>query len=141
MDSLKKLDLSGCGLTELYPLFECEKIEELNLSNNPLAPPVSSFFRGMDNLKKLDLSGCGLKELPYDLKICVNLQELNLSNNFFGHQDLLERLNSGNSTEGSLWQRIIKTVKQSGKESLKLVATNLTRIIFADANYTHINGG
>jgi hypothetical protein len=133
MHSLKKLDLSGCGLTEFSPLFKSEKIEDLNISNNPLTPPISSFLRGMDNLKKLDLSGCGLKEFPYDLKICVNLQELNLSNNFFGHQDLLERLNSGNSTE--------RCLHQSGKESLKLVATNLTRIIFADANYTHINGG
>ncbi|CAB4005691.1 leucine-rich repeat-containing 15-like isoform X2 [Paramuricea clavata] len=79
---LKKLDLSGCGLTKLFGGFQF--CQELDLSNNPLIHLflISSLdcklWRG---LKKLNLSGCGLTEVPEGLQCCHELEELNLSNN------------------------------------------------------------
>jgi Leucine-rich repeat (LRR) protein len=139
--SLKKLDLSGCGLTKLPGSLELyRKLEELNLSNNPRIHSDRSFLKiPKCRLKKLDLSGCGLTELPNDLEECGNLQEFNFSNNFFDHQDLLEKLNSGKVFSLGF--------HQSGKELLKFTASRLVlfkptcRIIFEDAVYTQSGGG
>jgi hypothetical protein len=66
--------------------------------------------------------------LPNDLEEWSNLQELNFSNNFFDHQDLLKKLNSGKVFSYS-------GIHKSGKELLK------PRIIFEDAVYTQSGGG
>ncbi len=87
LTQLKKLDLSSHGLTT-FPedLLLCDKLEELNLSNNPLGPsfkfPKWLYFR--DSLKQLDLSGCGLTTFPGDFWWCDKLEELNISNNSLG---------------------------------------------------------
>ncbi len=133
--SLKKLDLSGCGLTKLPEGFQyyCYELEELNLSNNPLVPPfifpIKLKFWAL--LKKLDLSGCGLKEWPCALERCSNLQELNLSNNSIGHEELLEELNSGKIFISHL----------SSYKSGKGLFGPMTRIIFEDTMFTQRNGG
>jgi uncharacterized protein YjbI with pentapeptide repeats len=80
----KKLDLSGCGLTNLPEgLDDYRRLEELNLSNNPLSNlDISSLeYFPRNRLKKLDLSGCGLTKLPMGLCNYRKLEELNLSNN------------------------------------------------------------
>ncbi len=81
---LKKLDLSGRGLTK-FPdgLLGCGEVEELNLSNNPIGPSFSFslLLRLRRSLKKLDLSGCGLTKLPKGFEHLYKLEELNLSNN------------------------------------------------------------
>jgi Leucine-rich repeat (LRR) protein len=133
---LKKLDLSGCGLTEFSESFMYfYELEELNLSNNPLGPsfifPTKLEF--WFQLKKLDLSGCGLKEWPCALEKCSNLQELNLSNNSIGHEELLEELNSGKMFISHL------SLYKSGK--IKGPFGPMTRIIFEDTVFTQRNGG
>jgi Leucine-rich repeat (LRR) protein len=88
--SLKKLDLSGCGLTKLPGSLELyRKLEELNLSNNPRIHSDISFLKiPKCRLKKLDLSGCGLTKLPEGFKFYHVLEELNLSNNPLSHSDI-----------------------------------------------------
>ena len=147
MSSLKKLDLSGCGLTntDLNGFENFQGLKELNLSNNPLHD--FGFRTGYWNflgrhrisLRSLNLSGCCLTKWPSGLKGCSSLQELNLSNNFFGHQDLLENLNNGKTLSQSV-------LRKSEKETLEpapcvLGLPNLNRIIFEDAVYTKNNGG
>jgi Leucine-rich repeat (LRR) protein len=124
-DKLRELDLSCCGLTQLpKDLDGCYKLEKLNLSNNHLRYFDSFTLSALPRyyrLKKLDLSGCGLKAWPlYLLQECVNLQELNLSNNSHTHQNLLKIL-------GVVFRRS--------------QISNPTKIIFEDAVYTQINGG
>jgi hypothetical protein len=119
---LKKLDLSGCGLTKLPEgLGSCYQLEELNLSNNSLQLAAICFsLAWLVRLKVLDLSSCGLKEWPYSLHGCSNLQALNLSDNFIGHNDLLGKLNCG---------------------KMFSLSSKLTRVIFEDAVYTKKNRG
>ena len=134
-DSLKKLDLSGCGLTKLPEDFGkyWYKLEELNLSNNPLGPsfifPMLS--RLQRSLKKLDLSGCGLKEWPCASEKCSSLQELDLSNNSIGHEELLKELNSGKMCISHL----------SSYKSGKGPFGPMTRIFFEDTVLIQRNGG
>ena len=79
---LKKLDLSGCGLTKAPEFDYPNELEELNLSNNPLNDSIISIWRkwSLHSLKKLDLSGCGLTKTP-EFDNLHRLEELNLSNN------------------------------------------------------------
>ena len=148
MSSLKKLYLSGCSLTnaDLDGLENFPGLEELNLSNNPLH--VFDFragywdFLGRDqvSLKLLNLSGCCLTKWSSGLKKCSSLQELNLSNNFFDHQDLLENLNNGKiMLSQSGLQKCKKELLEPAPSALGL--PNLNRIIFEDAAYTKNNGG
>ena len=136
MHSLKKLDVSGCGLKELNLSFlqMCDEIEELNLSNNSLTDLDLHPIGRMHSLKKLDLSGCSLRECPSDLENSANLQELNLSNNLFDHQDLLEELNS--ETKFSFSERELFGLRGSSIDS-----SIPTRIIFEDAIYIKSGGG
>ena len=159
MPRLKRLDLSGCGLTDidLYALANYHGLEELNLSNNPLHDFVSCGYRkrtsssvfvsGYDltfpslyNLRKLNFSGCCLTKWPSGLERYSRLQELNLSNNFFDHQDLLENLNNGKimlSQSG-----LHKSEKELLEPALSVLGLpNLSRIIFEDAVYTKNNRG
>ena len=91
---LKKLDLSGCGLS--YVDWRCLErlsgLEELNLSNNPLRQLNLEFSKHMQHsLKKLDLSGCDLPYVDWRcLKRLSELEELNLSNNRLCHLEFLE---------------------------------------------------
>jgi Leucine-rich repeat (LRR) protein len=85
------LDLSGCGFTKLpEDLRAYERLEELNLSNNPLSNlDISSLeYFPCYGLKKLDLSGCGLTKLPKGLHNYHRLEELNLSNNLLSNLDI-----------------------------------------------------
>ena len=158
VSSLKKLDLSGCGLTDidLYALANSQGLEELNLSNNPLHDFVTRGCRKHTfssvvvsdydltytrpyNLRKLNLSGCCLTKWPSGLERYSSLQELNLSNNSFGHQDLFENLNNGKMLSQS-------GLHKSEKELLKpppsvLGFPNLSRIIFEDGVYTKNDRG
>ena len=90
--SCKKLDLSGCGLTKLpEDLGDYQRLEELNLSNNPLSNlniSDSLEYFPLYWLKKLDLSGCGLTKLPEGLGDYERLEELNLSNNPLSNLDI-----------------------------------------------------
>ena len=147
MPSLKKLDLSGCGLTntDLNGFENFQGLKELNLSNNPLHD--FGFRTGYWNflgrhrisLRSLNLSGCCLTKWPSGLKGCSSLQELNLSNNFFGHQDLLENLNNGKMLSQSVLRKSEKETLEPAPSVLGL--PNLNRIIFEDAVYTKNNGG
>ena len=111
---LRTLDISGCGLTDkdLKDFALWDGVEELNLSNNPL----SHMLRHRKKLKKLNLSGCCLTKWPSGLGECSSLEQLDLSNNFFGHQ--LENLPPSVSR-----------------------LSNLNRIMFADAVYTKNDKG
>ena len=114
MPGLRTLDISGCGLTDkdLKDFALWDGVEELNLSNNPL----SHMLRHRKNLKKLNLSGCCLTKWPSGLEECSSLEELDMSNNFFGHQ--LENLPPSVSR-----------------------LSNLNRIMFEDAVYTKNDKG
>jgi Leucine-rich repeat (LRR) protein len=81
-------------------------------------------------LRKLDLSGCRLRKLPGCLKFCDELEELNLSNNL--QLNLLEELNSGHSSDKTLFQ---------SKTSGLVLSKPTCRIIFEDAIYTQSSGG
>ena len=90
---LKKVNLSGCGLTQ-FPrgLDVCVRLKELNLSNNPLGDSNISFFlesihENTHGLKKLNLSGCGLKQFHLDSRFW-ELEELDLSNNPLGDSNI-----------------------------------------------------
>ena len=96
MHRLKKLDLSGCGLTR-FPerLKHCDSLEELNLSNSSLSSEelLSPILKRLPRLKKLYLCGCGLIRLPDDLlKQITELEFLNLSNNSIDCEHLLHDL-------------------------------------------------
>ena len=108
---LRSLDISGCGLTDkdLKDFALWDGVEELNLSNNPL----SHMLQYPKNLRKLNLSGCCLTKWPSGLGECSSLEQLDLSNNFFGHQ--------------------LENVPPSVSE-----LSNLNRIIFEDAVYTKL---
>ena len=147
MSSLKKLDLSGCGLTntDLCGLEYFHGLEELNLSNNPLhdfgfRTGYWDFLgRHRVSLRSLNLSGCCLTKWPSGLNGSRSLQELNLSNNFFGHQDLLENLNNGKTLSQSVLRKSEKEILEPAPSVLGL--PNLNTIIFEDAVYTKNNGG
>ena len=147
MSSLKKLDLSGCGLTntDLNGFENFQGLKELNLSNNPLhdfgfRTGYCNFLgRHRVSFRSLNLSGCCLTKWPSGLKGCSSLQELNLSNNFFGHQDLLENLNNGKTLSQSVLRKSEKEILEPAPSALGL--PNLNRIIFEDAVYTKNNGG
>ena len=147
MSSLKKLDLSGCGLTDtdLRGFENFQGLKELNLSNNPLhdfgfrTGYWNFLCRHRVSLRSLNLSGCCLTKWPSGLKGCSSLQELNLSNNFFGHQDLLENLNNGKMLSQSGLHKSEKEILEPAPCVLGL--PNLSRIIFEDAVYTKNNGG
>ena len=143
MSSLKKLDLSGCGLTntDLNGFENFQRLKELNLSNNPLhdfgfrTDYWDLLGRHRVSLRSLNLSGCCLTKWPSGLEGCSSLQELNLSNNFFGHQDLLENLNNGKiMLSQSGLHKSEKELPVSAPSALGL--PNLSRIIFEDAVYT-----
>ena len=143
LSSLKKLELSGCGLTrrDLDGLKDCHRLEELNLSNNPLHDfDFRGFYwdflgRDLVSLRLLNLSGCCLTKWSSGLEKCSRLQELNLSNNFFDHQDLLENLNNGKiMLSQSGLHKSEKELPVSAPSALGL--PNLSRIIFEDAVYT-----
>ena len=133
-ESFRKLNISGCGLRHFPEDLSLHGLEELNLSNNPLGDHQSDespwdLMFGI-SLRKLNLSSCGLKKWPYVLYSPVNLQELNLCDNFIDHRDLLEKLNSG----------------KSGNKLLEPTPVGLgifmaTKIIFDDAVYLQTNGG
>ena len=114
MPGLRTLDISGCGLKDkdLKDFALWDGVEELNLSNNPL----SHMLRHRKNLKKLNLSGCCLTKWPSGLEECSSLEELDMSNNSFGHQ--LENLPPSVSR-----------------------LSNLNRIMFEDAAYTKNDKG
>ena len=114
MPGLRTLDISGCGLTDkdLKDFALWDEVEELNLSNNPL----SHMLQYPKNLKKLNLSGCCFTKWPSGLGKCSSLEELDLSNNFFGHQ-----------------------LKNLPPSVLRL--SNLNRIMFADVVYTKNDKG
>ena len=116
MPDLRTLDISSCGLADkdLKDFALWNGVEELNLSNNPL----SHMLQYPKNLRKLNLSGCCLTKWPPGLEECSSLEELDLSNNSFGHQDLLENLPP--SVSG---------------------LSNLNRIMFEDAVYTKNDKG
>ena len=145
--SLKKLDLSGCGLTntDLDGFVNFHGLKELNLSNNPLhdigCRAFYCDFLGRDqvSLRLLNLSWCCLTKWPSSLEECISLQELNLSNNFFGHQDLLENLNNGKMLSQSGLHKSENELLESAPSVLGL--PNLSRIIFEDAVYTKNDGG
>ena len=147
MSSLKKLDLSGCGLTNtnMNGFENFQGLKELNLSNNPLhdfgfRTGYWDFLgRHRVSLRSLNLSGCCLTKWPSGLKGCSSLQELNLSNNFFGHQDLLENLNNGKTLSQSVLRKSEKEILEPAPSVLGL--PNLSRIIYEDAVYTKNNGG
>ena len=147
LSSLKKLDLSGCGLTntDLNGFENFQGLKELNLSNNPLhdfgfRTGYWDFLgRHRVSLRSLNLSGCCLTKWPSGLKGCSSLQELNLSNNFFGHQDLLENLNNGKTLSQSVLRKSEKEILEPAPSVLGL--PNLNRIIFEDAVYKKNNGG
>ena len=147
MSSFKKLDLSGCGLTntDLNGFENFQGLKELNLSNNPLhdfgfRTSYWDFLgRHRVSLRSLNLSGCCLTKWPSGLKGCSSLQELNLSNNFFGHQDLLENLNNGKTLSQSVLRKSEKEILEPAPSVLGL--PNLNTIIFEDAVYTKNNGG
>ena len=93
LDSLKKLHLNSSQLKELSKEIQfLINLEELNLSSN-LDLNYSKTFRllsSLDSLKKLILNGTkhhhssfykGLSELPKEIGLLVNLQELNLEFN------------------------------------------------------------
>ena len=142
MSSLKKLDLSGCGLTntDLNGFENFQGLKELNLSNNPLhdfgfRTGYCNFLgRHRVSFRSLNLSGCCLTKWPSGLKGCSSLQELNLSNNFFGHQDLLENLNNGKTLSQSVLRKSEKEILEPAPSVLGL--PNLNTIIFEDAVYT-----
>ena len=147
MSSFKKLDLSGCGLTntDLNGFEDFRRLAELNLSNNPLHD--FGFRTGYGDLldkdevslRSLNLSGCCLTKWPSGLEGSSSLQELNLSNNFFGHQDLLENLNNGKMLSQSVLRKSEKEILEPAPSVLGL--PNLSRIIFEDAVYTKNDGG
>ena len=136
---LKKLDLSGCGLTRvsLGDLEYWHRLEELNLSNNAFNDPNRLTLQHMKKLRKLNLSGCCLTKCPSGLEECSSLEELNLSYNFFGYQDLLVNLkNRQLSSQFGLHNSEKKLLEP---EALGL--SNLNNIIFEDAVYTKNGGG
>ena len=114
MPGLRTLDISGCGLADkdLKDFALWDGVKELNLSNNPL----SHMLQYPGNLRKLNLSGCCLTKWPSGLEECSSLEELDLSNNSFGHQ--LE--NFPPSVSG---------------------LSNLNKIMFEDAVYTKNDKG
>ena len=147
LSSVKKLDLSGCGMTDtdLDGLKNFHGLKELNLSNNRLndfgflAGYWDFLGRDQVSLRSLNLSGCCLTRWPSGLEKYISLQELNLSNNFFGHQDLLENLNNGKMLSQSGLHESEKELLEPPPSVLGL--PNLSRIIFEDAVYTKNDGG
>ena len=147
---LKMLNLSGCGLKQFHWDSHFWELEELDLSNNPLGDSSmgTTLFRelfrpseqksilhlcSMIWLKKLNLSDCGLKTWPYVVHQPLNLEELNLSNNFINHQHTFENLASSLS-----WQKSDKPLELAPIGLGFFVAK---RIIFEDAVYIQTNEG
>ena len=137
ISGVKRLDLSGCALTDkhLEDFKHWNRVEELNLSNNSLHD-VLQYPR---KLRKLNLSGCCLTKWPSGLEKSSSVQELNLSNNFFGHQDLLKNLNNRKMLNQLGLHKSEKELLEPAPSALGLF--NLSRIIFEDAVYTKIDGG
>lgn len=75
---LKKLTLSGCGITTIAGLSGATGITELDLSNNSIRD--LSTLTGMQGLQKLDLQNNALNDLSL-LSTLTSLTELNVSYN------------------------------------------------------------
>lgn len=78
LPKLKKLTLSGCGITTIAGLSGATGITELDLSNNSIRD--LSALTGMQSLQKLDLQNNAINDL-HQLSTLTTLNELNISYN------------------------------------------------------------
>ena len=79
-ESVKSLDLSGRGITDISALSGCSELRELNLSNNPIADV--SVLALLPKLTSLNLSATGRSDLDNELFSSLrSLAYLNLENN------------------------------------------------------------
>jgi len=81
-DTIKKLNLFGCALTDLPPeLIFFKNLEELKLDGNELS---KSQFTNLEKLKKLrllDLNDCNLSKFPNSILALSKLEILSIWNN------------------------------------------------------------
>lgn len=116
--SLLVLDISNTGLEELPDsLGQCNHLEELNLSGNPILPAPAG---NMDVLARLDSSlrlllidNCGLTMLPGSLIYLRQLRMLSVCSNHLTHLPAwlhrltnLDRLLLVNNPFGGVWQNV-----------------------------------
>lgn len=78
MSDVKELDLSGCGITDIYALSACTKLTSLNLSGNYIQD--LSPLMDMPELKNLDLSNNRISSIT-PLMGLTKLERLNLEGN------------------------------------------------------------
>lgn len=76
MSRLKKLDISGTGISNLNPIKNHKRIEILNFSETPVSNLTP--LKSIRNLKKLAFSGTQISDLE-DIESLTSLKELNIS--------------------------------------------------------------
>ena len=82
MSDVKTLDLSGCGLTNIYALSVCKKLENLNISGNSISDlsPVMD----MPELKTLDAAHNKISDVR-PLMSLTKLELVNLEGNYISN--------------------------------------------------------
>jgi len=85
LKNLQELNLQFNSITQIPPLRDIDFVglEVLNLSYNKLNFESIRSLYICRNLKQLDLAANNLEQLPDDLFHFENLEDLNLSSNFF----------------------------------------------------------
>jgi len=90
IQSLNKLNLNFCSLTDITGLGQFTNISELYVSNNSTLTSIN----GVNNLTRLETfkaENCSINDISY-LSTCISLKTLNLSNNNFSSISSLSNL-------------------------------------------------
>lgn len=78
---LEKLDIYGGDLTELDPLSELVRLQELRIANNSSLEKVPVWIGKLSDLRNLQFACCDIKELPESIGKLTHLEVLKVSGN------------------------------------------------------------
>ncbi len=128
LNSIKKLDLSEKGLSDISDIESFKELTELNLSGNSISD--ISALRNLTNLQTLNLSGNGIISIGA-LANLTNLQTLNLSGNNISDISALANLTN---------LQTLKTLNLSGNNISDISALgNLTNLQTLNLSYNNIS--
>ncbi|MCF0136922.1 MAG: leucine-rich repeat domain-containing protein [Oscillospiraceae bacterium] len=130
--NVKELDLSNCGLTDIYALSVCTKLESLNLSGNSIQDLTP--LMDMAELRSLDLSGNRISSIM-PLMGLTNLERLNLEGNSITsiaalseHTKLTELYLKGNSPKSFTALGKLSGLKYLGLQNTGINDTGLSSL-------------
>lgn len=132
MSDVKELDLSGCGLTNIYALSVCKNLTSLNISGNMISD--LSPLMDMPNLRVLDASRNFIGDVR-PLMSLTKLELLNLEGNGISNIVALSELSNltelylkGNHIQGFSALAKLENLKYLGLQDTNLTDDGLTKL-------------